>query len=109
MNLKKIRNKCGLTQTQVAKKLGIAQVTYCNYELGNREPDISTVIKLADIFEVSIDELFGYSKENTNEEPISRDERFIIENLKLLSNEEIAKLKKYIKSCISLKLEEKSL
>lgn len=109
MNLKEIRTKQGFTQTEVAKKLGIAQVTYCNYENGNREPDISTLIKLADLFNVTIDELIGCAEIIKQEKPISKDERYILDNLKFLSAEELGKVKKYIKSCINLRAEEKSL
>jgi len=109
MKLKEIRLNRGFTQTEVAKKIGIAQVTYCNYENGNREPDINTLIKLADLFKVSIDELFGYKQTTQEEKPISKSKRFIIENLDKLSNQEIKKVVKYIDSCLKLKEQENSL
>ena len=57
MNLKEIRERLGLTQTEVAKSLNISRSTYTNYECGHCDPNISTLIKLADFFNISIDEL----------------------------------------------------
>lgn len=35
-----IRDLFGLSQTEMGGKFGVSQNTYCNYEKGNREPDI---------------------------------------------------------------------
>ncbi len=48
-----------LTQCQVAKYLNIAQPSYIRYENGTAEPSIDTLIKLADLFDVTIDYLVG--------------------------------------------------
>ena len=48
-----------LTQREVAQKLGIAQPSYIRYENGKAEPTIENLIKLADLFDVSIDFLCG--------------------------------------------------
>lgn len=57
--LRYLRSKNGLTQDEVAKRVGIATTTYTNYEASNREPNIETLNKLADIFDCSVDYLFG--------------------------------------------------
>ncbi|PEU28625.1 helix-turn-helix domain-containing protein [Bacillus wiedmannii] len=54
-----LRKERKLRQEDMAKQLGIARTTYAMYEQGNREPDYSTLIKLATFFEVSIDYLLG--------------------------------------------------
>lgn len=41
----------------------VNRVTYTNWENGNREPDLSTVIKFSEIFNVSTDYLLGVSNE----------------------------------------------
>lgn len=56
-NLKLLRKDKKLTQKEIAEKLNINQRTYCTYEKGTREPDISMLIKLADFHKVSIDYL----------------------------------------------------
>ncbi len=57
--LKQLRLLLGCTQTQMADLLGITVRGYRNYELGAREPELSVLIKLADHFNVSLDELVG--------------------------------------------------
>lgn len=58
-NLIDLRKQLGLTQKQVAEKLGITQPSYIRYEIGNSEPTLENLVKLADIFEVSVDYLLG--------------------------------------------------
>jgi transcriptional regulator with XRE-family HTH domain len=55
------RNIIGLTQEEVANKIGVARSTYGNYESGKREPDFKTTQKIADLFEVTVDYLLGRS------------------------------------------------
>lgn len=54
-NLKQLRAYQKLTQAEIAKRLGFSVRTYQNYESGNREPNIDSLIQLAKIFDVSID------------------------------------------------------
>ncbi|WP_291427566.1 helix-turn-helix transcriptional regulator [Abiotrophia sp.] len=49
----------GLTQLEVAKKLGVAQAQYARGENGGRNPKDETVEKLAEIFGISFDYLKG--------------------------------------------------
>ncbi len=53
------RTKQKLTQCQIAKYLNITQPSYIRYENGTSEPSIDTLIRLADLFDVSIDYLVG--------------------------------------------------
>lgn len=57
--LKKIRNKKGLTQAEVAAKLGITYQAYAHYETGRRQPDPEMLLKMANLFGVSTDYLLG--------------------------------------------------
>ena len=57
--LKELRLKKGLTQTELGEKVGVKQSTFTNWENGKREPNFETIIKLADLLEVSLDWLFG--------------------------------------------------
>lgn len=56
-NLKETRNSCGMTQKQVAEKLGVVESCYANWEQGRTEPSIEMLRKLSKIFSVSIDDL----------------------------------------------------
>ena len=58
-NLKKLRQLAGVTQQQLAERLTVSQQSVNKYENHNVEPDIDTLIKIADFFEVSLDYLVG--------------------------------------------------
>ena len=64
VNLRNYREAAGLTQIQVAEKLGITKSTYCNYESGKREPDVAKIKKIAKALGISADELLetGHSE-----------------------------------------------
>ncbi len=57
--IKNLRISRNLTQTEVAKILGITQGTYQKYEKGQVEPTIQTLITLADFYGVTLDYLVG--------------------------------------------------
>lgn len=59
LRIKELRQDKGLSQGDLAKELGLSQQTISSYEKGIREPDISTLKKLADFFQVSLDYLLG--------------------------------------------------
>ncbi|MEB8129680.1 helix-turn-helix domain-containing protein [Mammaliicoccus sciuri] len=66
-NIKLYRKQKGINQKDLATKLGVSNVVLSRYESGIRTPDISTQNKLADILEVSLDELHGRkTKERLN-------------------------------------------
>ncbi|OZT77781.1 helix-turn-helix domain-containing protein [Salinicoccus roseus] len=58
-NLSKLRKRANLTQYQLAEKLGFSRGQIANYEQGKREPDYETLGKIADFFDIGIDELLG--------------------------------------------------
>lgn len=57
--LKSLRKDNGYTQSDLAKKLHLTPKAISFYENNQREPDIDTLNKIADIFNVSIDYLNG--------------------------------------------------
>lgn len=65
-NLKKYRNLKKLSQEEMAEKLDISRPAYTGYETGRRKPSLDMLYKISDILEVSIDDLSGIRKENTN-------------------------------------------
>ena len=65
MRLKELRLKKGVTQNEVAIAVGCAKSTYPKYEREEREPDITTICRLADYFEVTADYLIDH-KYNDN-------------------------------------------
>lgn len=65
-NLKIARERKGISQKDMAESIGVAKSTYSLYESGNREPNVQTIKKIADVLNVSADELLGL-----NEEPLT--------------------------------------
>lgn len=60
--LKELRIASGLTQEQLSQIIGISRVNYTRYETGKVRPDYETLIKIADYYDVSLDELFDRKK-----------------------------------------------
>ena len=57
--MKRLRAERGLTQAQLAKRLGVSPSAVGMYEQGRREPDAQTLTRLADVLQCSTDELLG--------------------------------------------------
>ena len=57
--LKECRKAKGLTQIQVATYCDITEKAYQNYELMTREPRIGILVRIADLYGVSLDYLTG--------------------------------------------------
>lgn len=57
--LKECRKQKGLTQAQVAIYCDITEKAYQNYELSTRQPKIDILVRIADLFGVSLDYLTG--------------------------------------------------
>ncbi len=60
--LRRLRKQDGLTQADLAIRLGIAKSTISMYECGNREPDFETLEAIADYFNVDMNRLTGIEK-----------------------------------------------
>lgn len=63
--LKKLRLQEGLTQQQLADRLGLTKSVISYYELQERYPSPEVLIKLASVFHVSTDFLLGLNREET--------------------------------------------
>ncbi|HAK44493.1 MAG TPA: hypothetical protein DCO79_01040 [Spirochaeta sp.] len=68
--LKTLRRQKKMTQSSLAEMLGVGQTTIANYENGQRFPDEEILIRLADIFNVTMDNLLG--RELSTEEAVER-------------------------------------
>lgn len=58
-NLKKLRTQNGLTQLELAQKLGKDYSTIGKWELGQRSPAMADILKIASIFKVNIEDLIS--------------------------------------------------
>ena len=57
--LKELRILNNLSQMQLSLKTGLSQSAIAKWELGKTEPDLLTLWKIADFFDVSVDYLLG--------------------------------------------------
>ena len=86
--IKEMRESKQITQEQLGLIIDVTKVSICGYEKGHKNPNLSTLIKLADYFEVSTDFLLGRDinvineDEGTYQVSISREDLKILEALK---------------------------
>lgn len=74
--IKKARTKANLTQEYVAERLGVSRQTISNWESGKTYPDIVSVVKMSNLYDISLDHLLkeeasmsnylDYLEESTN-------------------------------------------
>jgi len=62
--IQELRKQIGLTQLQLAKKIGISHTQMARYEIKDVQPPADVLKKLANIFDVSIDFLVNGDKSN---------------------------------------------
>jgi putative transcriptional regulator len=62
-NVNEYRAKVGLTQEQLAEKVGVTRQTIIAIERGNYTPSVLLALKLATTFSVSVETLFNISYE----------------------------------------------
>lgn len=55
--LKDLREKAGLSQVELAKKLGVSRSSIGAYENGTRQPSNDTLVKMSELFGCSVDHL----------------------------------------------------
>lgn len=87
--LKKLRQQEGLTQQQLADRLGVTKSVVSYYELQERYPSPDVLIKLSAIFHVSTDFLLG----------IERGDEYI--DLSGLGEDDIITIKRLVTSLLS--------
>jgi transcriptional regulator with XRE-family HTH domain len=87
----RLSNGLGTSQQYISSVLNIKQQTYATYENGTREPNIQTLIKLADYFHVSVD----YLIDNTPYKNSSN----AFDNIKEWQQDKILELKELLIRC----------
>lgn len=87
------RKEFNMTQDELAQKLQISRSALSLYELDRREPNVETLIKLADFFSISSDYLLGISYSG-NESPekysypkLTKEETKLLDTFRTLNND----------------------
>lgn len=76
--LKESRLKAGLTQEQLAEKLGVAKSTLSGYEGGNREPTVATIAKALEILNIDANYLYQDESKALTKQVISLDDKELL-------------------------------
>jgi len=82
LKLKKTRVRSGFTQEQVAEKLMISRQTVSNWENEKSLPDVVSVMKMSDLYQISLDELLKGDKKML--EKIEKDIATVKSNRKMI-------------------------
>lgn len=94
--IREYRKRIGLTQFQLAERLGIDDKHLSRIELGKNMPQANTIVRLAEVFRIDIKDLFEFSHLKSPDE-VRKD----LDNiLKTLSDEQIVLIYKYVKSFV---------
>lgn len=83
-NLRKLRLEAGVTQKQLADAVSVSQQSINKYENHNIEPDIETLMRLADFFHTSLDCLTGHAP--APESALSPEEARLLDEYRRLSD-----------------------
>lgn len=66
-HIRKYRKAAGLTQVELAQKLGLRQYVITNYERGIRKPPTDTLPRIAKALGVGLEELYGLKESSRPE------------------------------------------
>lgn len=106
-NLKLLRIQNNLTQEELAHKINKSSVAYGYYESGRNEPDIKSLITLADYFNCSIDYLLDHqTTELLHRDSFTADQQKAIDMIKKLDEKETVLLLGYLAKMTNTPLEE---
>lgn len=62
-NIQSLRTRTGLTQEELAERIGVARQTVAKWESGDALPDLPNAQALAEFFGVTLDDLVNHSEE----------------------------------------------
>ena len=91
IKLRSLREERKINQQKIAMDLQISQASISKYEVGSAEPDIGTIIKLAEYFNVSADYLLGISEKKL---PLTKSDLTDMEINHLITYRSLAKTQK---------------
>lgn len=106
-NIKYIRKSKGLTQRELAEKIGVTDSAITRYEKGDREPNIETLNKIATALEVTINDLIKNEEKASNKNSIGI--RFLDMNKLGNEKEQIIKVVEEMYEFINAKNDENQL
>lgn len=94
MILKSLREDRHITQKYLASQIGTTNHNIEKWENGKAEPSIENLIKLANYFGITVDELIGHGEASNN--PVSKEEQELLARYKMLDNSQKKSLRQFI-------------
>ncbi|MBO5298859.1 MAG: helix-turn-helix transcriptional regulator [Clostridia bacterium] len=80
-----LRKNADMTQNEVADKLNLSRQAVSKYERGESFPDISVLVSVADLFNITLDQLIGYGEPTNGEslilKNVAKGEDIVAENI----------------------------
>lgn len=86
--LKQLRKENKVTQKQLAGHFGYYHTAVVKWEKGSSEPSIETLIKIADFFDVTLDNLLG----RVEPTPLTESQKKLVDKVQTLSEEQVSAL-----------------
>jgi transcriptional regulator with XRE-family HTH domain len=92
-NIKVLREEKGVSQQKLADAIGMSQSSINDYENRGIEPDITTLIRMADFFETSVDFVVGHTNirrkiEKVNDYALNEREAALIDGYRHIQDSE---------------------
>lgn len=102
-NLRNLRISKNISQQQLADVIGVTQQSINKYENHSTEPDIATLMQIADYFETSVDFLIGHTSLPDQQTPsedwsLTREETSLLKDYRQLSKEEKESIRLILKN-----------
>ena len=66
--LKEYRSKLGINQTELGKRAGVSRQTISLIERGDYSPSVTLALKIARICQVTVEDIFEYKEDESDEE-----------------------------------------
>ena len=101
MKLKTLREQTGLSQKEIAQRIGIEYQNYNKYELGINEPSVDTLKQIADYYGVSLDYLCEHTMKESDFSYLNEKQKNIMEIIVQLNDKNADNVLYYVKGVLS--------
>lgn len=78
-SIKRLRKAKNLSQEQLAEAMSVSTASVSKWETGQSLPELSTLVKMADFFEISIDAMVGHCLSESRYSPITSEKAQIVD------------------------------
>lgn len=98
LKIRELRTEFQITQKELADKIGNTQRNVCNWENGKSEPDCESIVKIANLFGVTLDELFGRNPLLMDWDGHAVTDKRLLRSIRTLSDEQKDKLLEFLQT-----------